>query len=95
MVRGPDPAIRPHYSAPVRLREDPMKKARGKWSWSQLDRGDSEIISVMLVKNSHSLAVILPRPDGWVGDRTEDREIIRSILFEAAEEPWSRSQAGD
>jgi len=66
-----------------------MKRARGKWTWSQLDRKDSETISVMLLKNNQSIAVILPRPAGWVGTRTEDRELIRSLLFEAAEEPWA------
>ena len=69
-----------------------MKRTRGKWTWSQLDRRDSDIISIMLMKKNQSIAVILPRPPGWVGDRTEDREYVRTLLFEAAEEPWSLPQ---
>lgn len=70
-----------------------MNRARGKWTWSQLDRRDSETISVMLLKNGQSIAIIVPRPAGWVGNRTEDREYIRGLLFEAAEQPWSEPQS--
>ena len=68
-----------------------MKSPRGKWTWSQLHRHDSDTISILLSKKNDSIAITLPRPAGWVGTTTEDREFIRNLLFEAAEEPWSTS----
>jgi hypothetical protein len=65
-----------------------MRTTTAGWSWGQSDRADSRYVSVILTKKNHSIAIAFPRPQGWSGNPREDQELVRAILFGAAEEPW-------
>ena len=65
-----------------------MKKAVLAWAWSQIDRRDSGLVSVMLRNKDQSIVLAFPRPAGWHGRHAADQEVVRRILSEAANEPW-------
>ena len=60
----------------------------GKWNWSQR-LTSSSVVAVMLIRPSHSIAVTFPRPEGWTGERKQDQDFVRAMLFSAAEEQWT------
>jgi hypothetical protein len=67
-----------------------MLGRKGKWSWSQR-LSNSHVIAVMLIRPGNSIAITFPRPAGWTGERKEDRDFVRAMLFSAAEEQWCKA----
>lgn len=68
-------------------------KTGEKWTWSQSRQSSNSIVAVMLVKPNHSIAITFQRPLGWTGNRREDEDFLRGLLFSAAEECWVSGSA--
>ena len=70
-----------------------MPGRNSKWTWSQSRQASSSVIAVMLIKPNHSIAITFPRPEGWTGNRKQDEDFVRALLFSAAEEQWCAGSA--
>jgi hypothetical protein len=69
-----------------------MKNATEQWTWSQVNRRDTPLVSIMLTKRDFSAAVTFPRPAGWAGSGEADQNHVRSLLLEAANQNWTAPQ---
>jgi hypothetical protein len=68
-------------------------KTGEKWTWNQSRQSSNAIVAVMLIKPNHSIAITFPRPSGWTGERKQDEDFLRALLFSAAEECWTSGTA--
>jgi len=65
-----------------------MHSQPAKWSWSFSSGAESNLVAVVLMKQNHTIALTFPRPEGWGGATPPDEQLVRSVLFSAAEERW-------
>jgi len=66
-----------------------MKNATEQWTWSQVNRRDTPLLSVLLMKRDQSVVVAFPRPAGWGGRSEADEQHVRTLLLDAANQNWT------